>query len=240
MVPSCHITRRKHEGRDTASLLNPRWEKSRCRGFEPWTFGTVWLLLSSICNQSIEIIKNNIRSAVTPCGYLADMPTEGSTRARTLPGCPSLDGRSRDAEVGFEPQTFGGVYPLSRNTLLVPSSHATRRKYEGWDTATLPKPRQGKSRGGGRIRTRTLRSRVPAEWSSSTIIQVFRKECKSVKTTVISHWYPPHPRCSAALFCEIWWTTERFVKTKLGFALVDDASTISSPRDRFLNSITPL
>ncbi|GAA47506.1 hypothetical protein CLF_100448 [Clonorchis sinensis] len=32
------------------------------------------------------------------------------------------------------------------NTLSVPSCHATRGKHEGWDTARLPKPRQGKSR----------------------------------------------------------------------------------------------
>ncbi|KER19934.1 hypothetical protein T265_11402 [Opisthorchis viverrini] len=34
-----------------------------------------------------------------------------------------------------------------RYTLSVPSCHATRRRHEGWDTARLPKPRQGKSRG---------------------------------------------------------------------------------------------
>ncbi|KAG5445970.1 hypothetical protein CSKR_103056 [Clonorchis sinensis] len=30
---------------------------------------------------------------------------------------------------------------------------ATQKKHEGWDTARLPKPRQGKSRGRGRART---------------------------------------------------------------------------------------
>ncbi|KAG5453078.1 Ectonucleoside triphosphate diphosphohydrolase 6, variant 2 [Clonorchis sinensis] len=35
----------------------------------------------------------------------------------------------------------------------MPSCHATRVKHEGWDTARLPKPRQGKSRGRGRVRT---------------------------------------------------------------------------------------
>ncbi|KER31962.1 hypothetical protein T265_01895 [Opisthorchis viverrini] len=34
------------------------------------------------------------------------MPPEGSTRARILPGCSSLDRGSRVAEVGFEPRTF--------------------------------------------------------------------------------------------------------------------------------------
>ncbi|KER26509.1 hypothetical protein T265_06232 [Opisthorchis viverrini] len=45
---------------------------------------------------------------------------------------------------------------FSCSTLPVPSCHATRRKHEGWDTARLPKPRQGKSSGGGRIRTTDL------------------------------------------------------------------------------------
>ncbi|GAA52172.1 hypothetical protein CLF_107455 [Clonorchis sinensis] len=36
---------------------------------------------------------------------------------------------------------------FSCSTLSMPSCHATRRKHEGWDTARLPKPRQGKSRG---------------------------------------------------------------------------------------------
>ncbi|KER32417.1 hypothetical protein T265_01473 [Opisthorchis viverrini] len=34
---------------------------------------------------------------------------------------------------------------FSCSTLPVPSCHATRRKHEDWDTARLPKPRQGKS-----------------------------------------------------------------------------------------------
>ncbi|KER19681.1 hypothetical protein T265_11609 [Opisthorchis viverrini] len=40
-----------------------------------------------------------------PC--LAIMPAEGGTKAGLLPGCPSLDRSSRDAEVGFEPWTSG-------------------------------------------------------------------------------------------------------------------------------------
>ncbi|KER22938.1 hypothetical protein T265_14750, partial [Opisthorchis viverrini] len=46
---------------------------------------------------------------------------------------------------------------FSCNTLPVPSCHSTRRKHEGWDTARLPKPRQEKSRGRGRVRTTDLR-----------------------------------------------------------------------------------
>ncbi|KER27490.1 hypothetical protein T265_13776 [Opisthorchis viverrini] len=37
------------------------------------------------------------------------------------------------------------------NTLSVPNCHATQKKHEGWDTARLPKPTQGKSRGTGPV-----------------------------------------------------------------------------------------
>ncbi|KAG5454445.1 Heteroproteinous nuclear ribonucleoprotein L, partial [Clonorchis sinensis] len=56
--------------------------------------------------QHREIKKNINRSAVTPFRCLAAMPPEGSTRAEILPGCPSLDRGSREAEVGFEPRTL--------------------------------------------------------------------------------------------------------------------------------------
>ncbi|KER29723.1 hypothetical protein T265_03738 [Opisthorchis viverrini] len=46
---------------------------------------------------------------------------------------------------------------LSWSTLSVPNCHATReKKHEGWDTARLPKPRQGKLRVRVRIRTTDL------------------------------------------------------------------------------------
>ncbi|KAG5442553.1 hypothetical protein CSKR_108755 [Clonorchis sinensis] len=46
---------------------------------------------------------------------LAAMPPEGSTRAGILPGCPSLDRGSREAEVGFEPRTFRSVNSRSNH-----------------------------------------------------------------------------------------------------------------------------
>ncbi|KAG5446267.1 hypothetical protein CSKR_110309 [Clonorchis sinensis] len=48
------------------------------------------------------------------------------------------------------------VLSFSCSTLSVPNCHATRSLQEGWDTARLPKFRQGKSRGRGRIRTTDL------------------------------------------------------------------------------------
>ncbi|KER29088.1 hypothetical protein T265_04182 [Opisthorchis viverrini] len=46
-----------------------------------------------------------IRSAVARFRGLTAMPPEGCTRAERLPGCPSLDRGSREADVGFEPWT---------------------------------------------------------------------------------------------------------------------------------------
>ncbi|KAG5452193.1 hypothetical protein CSKR_104293 [Clonorchis sinensis] len=40
--------------------------------------------------------------------------------------------------------------------LSAPYCHATRRKHEGWNTAWLPKPRQGTLRSRGRVRTTDL------------------------------------------------------------------------------------
>ncbi|KER20304.1 hypothetical protein T265_11113 [Opisthorchis viverrini] len=58
---------------------------------------------------------HNHISAVTPFRCSADMPPEGSTRARILLGRPSLDRGSREAEVGFEPRTFWSVNWLSNH-----------------------------------------------------------------------------------------------------------------------------
>ncbi|KER27436.1 hypothetical protein T265_05539 [Opisthorchis viverrini] len=43
------------------------------------------------------------------------MPPEGCTWAEILPGCPSLDRGSREAEVGFEPRTFRSVNSRSNH-----------------------------------------------------------------------------------------------------------------------------
>ncbi|KER21825.1 hypothetical protein T265_09941 [Opisthorchis viverrini] len=50
----------------------------------------------------VKLFFNN-RPAVTPFRSLAAMPPEASTRAEILPGCPNLDKKSREAEVGFKP-----------------------------------------------------------------------------------------------------------------------------------------
>ncbi|KAG5452329.1 hypothetical protein CSKR_112798 [Clonorchis sinensis] len=53
--------------------------------------------------------------AVKAFRCLAAVPPEGSTRAAILPGCASLDRGSREAEVGFEPQTFRSVRSSSNH-----------------------------------------------------------------------------------------------------------------------------
>ncbi|KER33715.1 hypothetical protein T265_00403 [Opisthorchis viverrini] len=102
------------------------------KGFEPATFSIeVTRDQSAVpspltqrnidCTISSLIIK---RSAVAPFWCLAAMPPEGSTRAGILPGCPSLDRRSRVAEVGFEPRTFRSVNSRSDHLgHLAPINH---------------------------------------------------------------------------------------------------------------------
>ncbi|KER28433.1 hypothetical protein T265_04741 [Opisthorchis viverrini] len=132
-------------------------------GFEPRTFRSV-NSGSNHLGHFAPVHRNWIQetnsSAVAPFRWLAVMPTEGGTRVGILPGCTSPERSSRDAELAFEPRTFRSNSKVKKafscSTLPVPNCHATRRKHEGWDTARLPKPRQGKSSGGGRIRTMDL------------------------------------------------------------------------------------
>ncbi|KER28298.1 hypothetical protein T265_04830 [Opisthorchis viverrini] len=94
-------------------------------GFEPRTFRSAsshseHLAISAImfdslfqtvfghCNQKTD------RPAVTLFRCLAAMLPEGTTRAGILPGCPSLDRGSREAEVGFEPRSFRSANIESR------------------------------------------------------------------------------------------------------------------------------
>ncbi|GAA53566.1 ATP-binding cassette transporter [Clonorchis sinensis] len=70
--------------------------------------------------------KNRInRSAVALFRCLAAMPPEGSTRAGILPGCPSLDRGSREAEAGFEPRTFRSVRKPLAHQLSTVKQHCT-------------------------------------------------------------------------------------------------------------------
>ncbi|KER29172.1 hypothetical protein T265_04175 [Opisthorchis viverrini] len=90
-VSSCHSTRRKHEDWDTARLPKPRQGMSSGGGRI----------------RTTDLPVN--RSVVVPFRCLAVTHHEGGTRAGILPGRPSLDKRSREAEIGFEPQIFQSV-----------------------------------------------------------------------------------------------------------------------------------
>ncbi|KER33931.1 hypothetical protein T265_00366 [Opisthorchis viverrini] len=71
------------------------------------------------CKATTFMLSN---AAVTPFRCLASIPPEGSTRARILPGCPSLDTGSRETEVGFEPRTFRRFSGAGRPNQLKQSS----------------------------------------------------------------------------------------------------------------------
>ncbi|KER20389.1 LOW QUALITY PROTEIN: hypothetical protein T265_15330 [Opisthorchis viverrini] len=71
-----------------------------------------FLFCSNIAEQS--------RSAVTRFLCLAVMLSEGNARAEMLPGCPSLDRGSLEAEVEFEPWTFRSVYSRSNHQSTSP------------------------------------------------------------------------------------------------------------------------
>ncbi|KER24476.1 hypothetical protein T265_07845 [Opisthorchis viverrini] len=133
-------TQRKHEGWDAASL--DKGSREAKVGFEPRTFRSVnsrsnhlshlalkfmdtlqwasgWSVMTykHLCARSqvtYKRKKKRKRSAVAPFRCLAAMPPEGSTGARILPGCSSLDRGSRVAEVGFELRTFRWLKWLER------------------------------------------------------------------------------------------------------------------------------
>ncbi|KER22241.1 hypothetical protein T265_09609 [Opisthorchis viverrini] len=100
-----------HKGCTRAGILPSfpsldRGSREAEAGFEP---RTLWSMRCSDALTEHPVsysTTNNNRSAVTHFRCLTSMPFEGSTRAEILPGCPSLDRGSREAEVGFESLTF--------------------------------------------------------------------------------------------------------------------------------------
>ncbi|KER20112.1 LOW QUALITY PROTEIN: hypothetical protein T265_15390, partial [Opisthorchis viverrini] len=55
------------------------------------------------------IFPKHVTKFPTACNKIEPELDEGSTKARILPSCPSLDRGSREADVGFEPRTFRSV-----------------------------------------------------------------------------------------------------------------------------------
>ncbi|KER28586.1 hypothetical protein T265_13551, partial [Opisthorchis viverrini] len=68
----------------------------------------------------------------------------------------ALLGSHRVGAVPEFPSTNRRRFSFGCSTPSVPNCHATRSRHEGWDTARLPKPRQGKSGGRGRVRATDL------------------------------------------------------------------------------------
>ncbi|KER33406.1 LOW QUALITY PROTEIN: hypothetical protein T265_12620 [Opisthorchis viverrini] len=95
------------------------------------------------------------------------------------------------------------IKAFSCSTLPVPSCHVTRREHEGWDTARLPKPRQGKSSGRGRIRTADLQEIEPLRRSAPR--SSFHPGLKALINT-LAYVGARQPKCSE---CEI---TDRKVR----------------------------
>ncbi|KAG5454228.1 hypothetical protein CSKR_111777 [Clonorchis sinensis] len=72
-----------------------------------------------------------------------------------LPVCATLNGARKTALL-LSSGDSGSIERKSFSYLSVPNRHATRRKHEDWDTVRLPRPRQGKSKDRGRVRTTDL------------------------------------------------------------------------------------
>ncbi|KER27728.1 hypothetical protein T265_05287 [Opisthorchis viverrini] len=86
----------------------------------------------------VKLRKQRFVKKVASFRCLTVIPPEGSTRTGILPGSPSLDKRSRDAEVGFEPRTF-------RSLIIIHLMHrilCLRQKFRGMyvriSTPTIP------------------------------------------------------------------------------------------------------
>ncbi|GAA49996.1 RNA-binding protein 39 [Clonorchis sinensis] len=76
--------------------------------------------------------------------------------AQNNPALGSASGISSSSAVA--PPVLAVKKSLNCNTLPVPSCHANRGKHEGWDTARLPKPRQGSREAEVGFEPRTFRS----------------------------------------------------------------------------------
>ncbi|KER22850.1 hypothetical protein T265_09126 [Opisthorchis viverrini] len=126
-----------------------------------------------------------------PFRCLAAMPPEGCTRVGILPGCPSLDRGSREAEVGFEPWTFRSVNSRSNPWIISHQrlvSSVSNKKTSGWcllETGIrsfLPKKNDLKHQGHSilsRILTGRTASEVP-EHNAFFVFLDFRK-CVNIR-----------------------------------------------------------
>ncbi|KAG5450921.1 hypothetical protein CSKR_107874 [Clonorchis sinensis] len=108
------------------------------------------------------------------------------------------------------------VEPFSCSPLSVTSCHATRRKHEGRDTDRLPKPRQGESRGRGRIPTTDL----PAVENSSTAHDRFRPSWGS------SGRRSPRVSVNLRFYLNPKWTDfDKYIHLQINLVLLDSPGT---------------
>ncbi|KAG5448290.1 hypothetical protein CSKR_110459 [Clonorchis sinensis] len=123
----------------------------------------------------VGVVRQNVwdvRSAVTPFRCLAAMPPMGNTRAGMLPGCPSLDRGSREAEVGFEPWTFWLVNPRSNHL-----SHLLNSYKSPWNMANIRPPL--KTVNTNSLQKRILRDGKMAQWLGREFTNRKATECNA-------------------------------------------------------------
>ncbi|KER32163.1 hypothetical protein T265_12862, partial [Opisthorchis viverrini] len=122
-----------YEGGTRAGILPglDRGNREAEVGFEPRTFRS-WIF---------RVVKR--RSAVASFRCLTAMPPEGSKRGGILPGCPSLDRGSREAEVGFEPRTLWPVNGTNAKYLGIDLLVSEFRRANNCIVCSLTKPAPG-------------------------------------------------------------------------------------------------
>ncbi|GAA53754.1 RNA-binding protein 1, partial [Clonorchis sinensis] len=97
--------RAAHDDFESHQTIN--YIQRKCQEHENLKIRNVGLSFS-ICIFK-EVLNDKPGSPGTPYRCLAAMPLEGSTRTEVLPGCSSLDRRSRSAKIGFKPWTVGDL-----------------------------------------------------------------------------------------------------------------------------------
>ncbi|KAG5447835.1 hypothetical protein CSKR_102287, partial [Clonorchis sinensis] len=136
--------------------LNPNW--TDCDKYTPLQIKLVFMGDSNkslvydvpqlnVLYKGHLIFQLDIRLTETLGLRLPDEPQEGGSRAWAV---EEFSATLRVVYFVYRIQPTKWTYLtmwFSCGTLFVPNCHATRRLHEGWDTARLPKPRQGKSRG---------------------------------------------------------------------------------------------
>ncbi|KER25612.1 LOW QUALITY PROTEIN: hypothetical protein T265_14179, partial [Opisthorchis viverrini] len=138
-VPSFHATQSK--GARWPKWLDREFTDRKVRGSNPTSASQ--LPLSRLGQPG------SIPALVLPSGGMAARHRKGataerfkgSTRAEILPGCSSLDRRSREAEVGFYPRAFRSVKAVRRFP-------QTTRMSISMEAAMLPSPEEGRVRKG--------------------------------------------------------------------------------------------